>query len=216
MFQAIYNFITNIEPLWKVETVMNRIINFFVLKSVPIVAFKYQLINKEDLCSEDATCKKLCAYELLRTSRLFRITLDGSSIHLKKILQDLGLTPEVFWATSKHSDFTAAKNLKEPRVYLRIKEKINGWLRKIPIIDFQLPGFGRERLHIRAFQDKEKDCWYLTAHIDRTNLFSPDLSEFGRMLKTHAVHLVEGDYKLGTELFNDMLSSYTKKNNILV
>jgi len=216
MLQAVYNFIINIEPLWKVKTAINRVANFFILRSVPTVTFKYELINKEDLNSGDIICKKLNAYELARTDKLFRITFNGNSLHLKKILYELGLFSEVFWSTSKHSEFTAARNLNESGTYSNIKEKINEWLRRIPIIDVQLLGFGRERLHIRAFQDKERGCWYLTAHVDKTNLFSPDLRRFNDMIKTHAFHLVEGDYELGTKLFNNMLASYTEKNNILV
>lgn len=212
MLKGFQNFILNIEPLWKFQTATNRIVNFFIIKNVEHVAFKYELMNKGEVDSGKKAHEKLLAYELDRTDQLFRITITGRAIHLKRILCDLGIVPDMFWATSKHSNFTAAKNLKEPEAYFHFKNKVNRWLRKIPLIDFQLPGFGRERLHIRAFQDKEKGCWYLTAHIDRTNLFSPDLRNFGTMLKTHALHLVEGDYKLGTELFNNMLSSYAKKN----
>lgn len=192
-----------------------KVFDFVSIRVVTPAELTYELVDKEKVEFGKKAYKRLEKYELLRSDKIFRLTVSGRTIHLKKALYELGFTPDVLLASSKESNFTAAKDIEESSRYSHLRERVNRFLKLVPFLNLNLPAFGRERLHIRAFKDKEMECWYVTAHIDRTNVLSINFKKLGEMIRTHLLHIIEGDYQGGTELFNEMLSSYIERNNLV-
>lgn len=205
MVDVIKSFFINLEIRIKLWYLFNRLLNLLYLRHVERVGFSYGIINKEEILAGNKVLGKMLYYELKKCHKVFKFEFEGKRRHMKKILYDLGFVIDPVSVTSKKADFTAVLNLDEPVFYKKIRGKINKIIKKIPMFDFALPSLGRKRLHVRAFEDMEKKCWYLTVHVDETNPLYPRRGKISEFFKTHVVHVQESNYPAGEILFEEVL-----------
>jgi hypothetical protein len=188
---------------------------FSMFRKIP--SFTWQIIPKEDFLNYSFAYQKMLQYELInRTTQIIRINSEVPTWKINLIFMKMGFNVDMVWGSFKHCDMMAVRDLNYPFLY-GLFYRLVWWLFiNLPLPKFQLllPGFGKRRHHLRFFQDKDNDCWYVTSHVDETNPLSLSIKDKKEMYQSHFLNKIEGDYKEGEELLIALLERYFGYNKL--
>ncbi len=203
-----------VELALKFKYFYRKVLSAIYLMFIPLPGFVWSVIDKESINPSSSTLEKLLKYEFKnRAEEIVKLEYVGGSMLLKKLLIKMGFIVDMVWGASKYADMAAVKDLDIPSLYAPIWAFINWFFISLPLPKFQLflPGFGKRRLHIRIFEDKANNIYYVTAHVDNTNPLSLSIKDKKEMYQSHFQDKIDGDYRLGQQLFTELLENYFHK-----
>lgn len=208
MANAVIRFWNYTELPFKFKAFIRKVYSSFDLMFRKTPKFNWDVLTLEELDKSLPVYERMAKYELVgRGKEVICISGNISRMKLNKILMELGFVVEVIWGEAKYSDGAAVRDIGIPPIYSWFWNATQFVLTKLPLpkVHFILPAFGRKRLHLRLFHDKENKCWYITSHVDNTNLLSFRPWDFKDAVNCHLFDKIEGDYELGPKLVIELL-----------
>lgn len=200
-----------VELALKFKYFYKKLVSVVYLMFIPTPGFAWNIVNKESLNQNSSALVKLSKYELNgRAEEFVELQYVGGAMLLRKILMRMGFVVDMIWGASKYADMAAVKDLEIPHLYAPVWAMLNWVFISFPLPKIQLfiPGFGKKRLHIRIFENKEDNTYYITAHVDNTNPLSLSIRDKREMYQSHFQDKIDGDYELGQKLFVELLDKH--------